>query len=89
MSFAYGTGNGPIKNLTVDGLYLHRVTQPDGIIYAPNEDGGLIMDWFRWSSNTQDPNSKKKGGYDFSGCPGPPAIFSVDGLSRACLCMRK
>ena len=63
MSFAYGTGNGPIKNLTVDGLYLHRVTQPDGIIYAPNEDGGLIMDWFRWSKNTQDPNAKKKGGY--------------------------
>ena len=64
LSFAYGTGNGPSQNITVDGLYLHRVTQPDGII-SPGVDefGGLIMDWWKFKDYNQDPKTHKNGGY--------------------------
>lgn len=63
LSFAYGTGNGPIRNTHVDGLYLHRITQPKGILNTWDNRGGLVMDWFEFRSNTQDPVTGKPGGY--------------------------
>lgn len=75
LSFAYGTGFGPSANINVNGLYLHRITQPYGISWGNGHDSnaGLVMDWFtyaennKWSAN----NIKKQGGYG-------PAIF--DGI---------
>ena len=61
-SFAYGKGNPPTKNITVDGLYLHRVTQPKGLQYPDDQYGGLIMDWWQFKDYNQDPKGKN-GGY--------------------------
>ena len=63
LSFAYGTGNGPTQNITVDGFYLHRVTQPDGLQFPHDEYGGLIMDWWQFKDYNQDPKNPKNGGY--------------------------
>ena len=63
ISFAYGAGNGPKFNANVDGLYIHRITQPDGIIHPDPADqyGGLIMDWFSYKNYTKNQDYKQGG----------------------------
>ena len=47
LSFAYGASNNNVNNVKSDGLYIHRITQPNGIVGDPL--GGLILDY--WGFN--------------------------------------
>ena len=58
LSFAYGAGKGPSKNIDVNGLFIHRITQPNGIYTDkdPRESyAGLVMDWYAFNQSNQDP----------------------------------
>ena len=50
LSFAYGASGSDVNNVKADGLYIHRITQPNGINGDPM--GGLILDY--WGFNDID-----------------------------------